>query len=143
IKFTDHGEIVLRVTTEKPPSIDVVVLHVSVADTGIGIPIDRQQSIFEAFTQADGSVTRKYGGSGLGLTISSRIVQLMGGRIWLESEPGRGSVFHFTVSVARAKDLPPTASLHTVRLQDRLVLIVDDNATNRRLLNDILVAWRV
>jgi signal transduction histidine kinase/DNA-binding response OmpR family regulator len=143
IKFTEKGEIVLRVTTEKPPSIDVVLLHVSVADTGIGIPLERQQSIFEAFTQADGSVTRKYGGSGLGLTISSRIVRLMGGRLWLESEPGRGSVFHFTVSVDRAKALPTTAPAHTVVLQDRPVLIVDDNATNRRLLHDILLAWRM
>ena len=143
IKFTDQGEIVLRVTTEASTSDDVVVLHVSVTDTGIGIPLERQQSIFEAFTQADGSVTRKYGGSGLGLTISSRIVQLMGGRLWLESEPGRGSSFHFTASVAAAKALPAVASLDTVVLHDRAVLIVDDNATNRRLLEEMLLAWRM
>jgi CheY-like chemotaxis protein/nitrogen-specific signal transduction histidine kinase len=143
IKFTDQGEIVLRVTTEASTSDDVVVLHVSVTDTGIGIPLERQQSIFEAFTQADGSVTRKYGGSGLGLTISSRIVQLMGGRLWLESEPGRGSSFHFTASVAPAKALPAAASLDTVVLHDRAVLIVDDNATNRRLLEEMLLAWRM
>jgi len=143
IKFTDQGEIVLRVTTAEPTSDDVVVLRVSVTDTGIGIPLERQQSIFEAFTQADGSVTRKYGGSGLGLTISSRIVQLMGGRLWLESEPGRGSIFHFTASVAPATALPAAAPLQTVVLQDRRVLIVDDNATNRRLLEGMLLAWRM
>jgi signal transduction histidine kinase/DNA-binding response OmpR family regulator len=140
IKFTDAGEIVLSVTAEQPAS-DTIVLHVSVKDTGIGIPLERQQSIFEAFTQADGSVTRKYGGSGLGLTISSRIVQLMGGRLWLESEPGRGSTFHFTASVAPATELPAAAPLTTAMLQDRRVLIVDDNATNRRLLQDMLLAW--
>ena len=143
IKFTDRGEIVLRVTTEESTSDDVVVLHVSVADTGVGIPVERQQSIFEAFTQADSSVTRKYGGSGLGLTISSRIVQLMGGRLWLESEVGRGSIFHFTAVVAPVKALPAAASLQSVVLHDRPVLIVDDNATNRRLLETILLAWRM
>jgi signal transduction histidine kinase/DNA-binding response OmpR family regulator len=143
IKFTDKGEVVLRVTTEKPTSDRSVVLHVSVADTGIGIPLDRQQSIFEAFTQADGSVTRKYGGSGLGLTISSRIVHLMGGRLWLASEPGKGSTFHFTAAVAPAKALPATAPLPMVLLSDRKVLIVDDNATNRRLLEDMLLGWRM
>jgi two-component system, sensor histidine kinase and response regulator len=143
IKFTDQGEVVLRVTTEEPTSNDGVVLHVSVTDTGIGIPLERQQSIFEAFTQADGSVTRKYGGSGLGLTISSRIVQLMGGRIWLESEPGRGSTFHFTASVGPANPLPAAAPLNTAALQDRAVLVVDDNATNRRALETMLFAWRM
>src|SRR5262245_30775625 len=143
IKFTDQGEIVLRVTTEAPTSDHVVVLHVSIKDTGIGIPLERQQSIFEAFTQADGSVTRKYGGSGLGLTISSRIVRLMGGRLWLASELGQGSTFHFTAKIAPAKALPATAPLPIVLLQDRTVLIVDDNATNRRLLEDILRGWRM
>jgi signal transduction histidine kinase/CheY-like chemotaxis protein len=142
IKFTDQGEIVLRVATEAPTA-NGVVLHVSVKDTGIGIPLERQQSIFEAFTQADGSVTRKYGGSGLGLTISSRIVQLMGGRLWLASEPGRGSTFHFTAAVAPAEALPAAAPLNTVELQGRPVLIVDDNATNRRVLEEMLLAWRM
>ena len=143
IKFTHQGEIVLRVTLDEPTSDDIV-LHASVTDTGIGIPLERQQSIFEAFTQADGSVTRKYGGTGLGLTISSRIAQLMGGRLWLESEPGRGSRFHFTASVAPAKAQPPSAApLDIAALQDRTVLIVDDNATNRHLLQEMLLAWRI
>jgi CheY-like chemotaxis protein/nitrogen-specific signal transduction histidine kinase len=142
IKFTEEGEIVLRVTTEEAAP-DVVMLHVSVTDTGVGIAREHQQSIFEAFTQADGSITRRYGGSGLGLTISSRIAELMGGRLWLESEPGRGSTFHFTVSVAPVKVLPASAPLHTVVLHDRKVLIVDDNATNRRLLEEMLLAWRM
>ena len=95
IKFTHQGEVVLRVTREAATPQDVV-LHFSVRDTGVGIPLDRQRRIFEAFTQADGSMTRTYGGTGLGLTISSQLVQLMGGRLWVESEAGQGSTFHFT-----------------------------------------------
>ena len=146
IKFTERGEVVLRVAREEPHSGsgDDVMLHASVSDTGIGIPIERQKSIFEAFTQADGSVTRKYGGTGLGLTISSRIVDLMGGRIWLESEPGRGSTFHFTARVAAVQAAPMSAGMLNVSaLHDRPVLIVDDNATNRRILRDLLLAWRM
>ena len=86
-------------TTEAATPPDVV-LHFSVSDTGVGIPLDRQKSVFEAFTQADGSTTRTYGGTGLGLTISSQLVQLMGGRVWVESEAGKGSTFHFTASFA-------------------------------------------
>jgi signal transduction histidine kinase/DNA-binding response OmpR family regulator len=143
IKFTEQGEVVLHVTTEESTSDDVVVLHVSVKDTGVGIPRERQQNIFDAFTQADGSITRRYGGSGLGLTISSRIVELMGGRLWVESEPGRGSTFHFTAAVAYAEAPPASTSQYTVALQNRPVLIVDDNATNRRLLEEMLRAWRM
>ena len=97
------GEVVLRVTTEAATPQDVV-LHFSVRDTGVGIPLDRQKSVFEAFTQADGSTTRTYGGTGLGLTISSQLVQLMGGRLWVESEAGKGSTFHFTANFARRAD---------------------------------------
>ena len=143
IKFTLEGEILLRVTREAATS-DEVVLHFSVRDTGVGIPLDRQQSIFEAFTQADGSVTRKYGGTGLGLTISSQLVQLMGGRLWVESEAGQGSTFHFTASFALA-NAPAAATVvpDAVDLRDLPVLVVDDNTTNRRLLEEMLIGWRM
>src|SRR5204862_4582103 len=95
IKCTERGDIVLRVRLEARKDQNLS-LRFSVSDTGTGIPADKQSLIFEPFTQADGSTTRKYGGTGLGLTISARLVELMGGRIWLESEPGQGSTFHFT-----------------------------------------------
>ncbi len=95
IKFTDRGEIFVSVAAESEQE-DKVCLRVSVADTGMGIPLDRQEKIFEAFSQADGSTTRKFGGTGLGLTISTRLVGMMGGRIWVQSELGKGSTFHFT-----------------------------------------------
>jgi PAS domain S-box-containing protein len=142
IKFTSEGEVVLRVTREAAPPQDVV-LHFSVRDTGIGIPLDRQQSVFEAFTQADGSTTRAYGGTGLGLTISSQLVQLMGGRLWVESEAGSGSTFHFTASFARVKASALAAVPDAVDLRDVPVLIVDDNATNRRVLEAMLIGWRM
>jgi signal transduction histidine kinase/DNA-binding response OmpR family regulator len=143
IKFTPQGEVLLRVTPEVATPQDVV-LHFSVRDTGVGIPLDRQQRIFEAFTQADGSTTRTYGGTGLGLTISSQLVHLMGGRLWVESEAGRGSTFHFTASFALAKAGAVAAVVpDAVALQDLLVLVVDDNATNRRLLDEMLLGWRM
>jgi signal transduction histidine kinase len=117
IKFTHKGEVVLRVTTETATP-KVVVLHFSVRDTGVGIPLDRQKAIFEGFTQADNSTTRTYGGSGLGLTISSQLVQLMGGRIWLESEAGRGSTFHFTADFALVNPPAPMATDDAVHLGD-------------------------
>ena len=143
IKFTDRGEIVLRVMNEAATPPDVV-LHFSVRDTGVGIPLDRQESVFEAFTQADGSVTRTHGGTGLGLTISSQLVQLMGGRVWVESEAGKGSTFHFTASFALVKALAAaTAIPDAVHLRDLPVLIVDDNATNRRFLEESVIGWRM
>jgi hypothetical protein len=101
MKFTEKGEVRLLVNTERSVG-EIVTLHFEVRDTGIGIPLDKQKQIFEAFSQADSSLVRKYGGTGLGLTISTRLVQMMGGRIWVESEPGRGSSFHFTAEVKAA-----------------------------------------
>jgi two-component system, sensor histidine kinase and response regulator len=143
IKFTLQGEVVLRVTTETESPPDVL-LHFSVRDTGIGIPLDRQKTVFEAFTQADGSMTRTYGGTGLGLTISSQLAQLMGGRLWVESEAGRGSTFHFTLRfpIVNGPAAVPRAP-EAVDLRDRPVLIVDDNATNRRLLEEMVLGWRM
>ncbi len=140
IKFTAQGEVVLRVAIEEEQD-DETVLHFSVTDTGIGVPEAKRQSIFEAFTQADNSTTRRFGGTGLGLTITKRLVGLMGGSIWVESEPESGSSFHFTArfgarrNVAEPMDVIP-ADLHGVR-----VLVVDDNATNRRILAETLAGW--
>jgi PAS domain S-box-containing protein len=142
IKFTPRGEVVLRIVTEvaTPPE---VLLHFAISDTGIGISLDRQQRVFEAFTQADGSTTRAYGGTGLGLTISSKLVQLMGGRVWVESEAGKGSTFHFTARFAAAHAAVAAPAPDTIDLQGVRVLVVDDNATNRRLLEEMLLGWRM
>ena len=96
LKFTEKGEIVVEARREIERD-DCTIFHFSVRDTGIGIPLEKQQLIFDSFSQADSSTTRKYGGTGLGLAISNRLIQLMGGRIWVESEVGHGSAFHFTV----------------------------------------------
>jgi PAS domain S-box-containing protein len=141
IKFTDHGEVVLHVTVESQTENEIV-LHFTVADTGIGIPSEKQQAIFEPFTQADSSATRRYGGTGLGLTISFQLSELMGGRLWLESTEGTGSCFHFTIcfqpATSEVEDLPPSGSIN---LQGLSALVVDDNATNRRLLDELLSNW--
>ncbi|MGO9815724.1 MAG: response regulator [Isosphaeraceae bacterium] len=143
IKFTESGEVVVHVEKESQ-SQDEVCLHCRVTDTGIGIPLERQALIFEAFTQADNSTTRQYGGTGLGLTISSDLVALMRGRIWLESEVGRGSTFHFTVWLGVQKS--PKAAMMTVEstiVHDLPVLVVDDNATSRLILEEILTKWHM
>ena len=142
IKFTNHGEVVLRVTRDAAASEDVV-LHFSIKDTGVGIPLERQQAIFEAFKQVDGSSTRKHGGTGLGLTISSQLVQLMGGRLSVESDDEKGSTFHFTAKFASVETPSAIAVPPGVDLTDLPVLVVDDNATNRHLLEEMLIGWRM
>jgi signal transduction histidine kinase/DNA-binding response OmpR family regulator len=143
IKFTPEGEVVVRVERVEETDKDAL-LHFSVHDTGIGIPIEKQSTIFEAFTQADNSMTRTHGGTGLGLTISTRLVNLMGGRIWVESEPGTGSTFHFQASFPLSR---ASVRLHELvdlnSLRDLPVLIVDDNQTNRRILEEMTLGWQM
>ncbi|MBZ5632966.1 MAG: response regulator [Acidobacteriia bacterium] len=141
IKFTEQGEILVNVGRESE-SPDAVCLHFSVKDTGVGIPAEKQEKIFEAFSQADGSMTRKYGGTGLGLTICGRLVEIMNGRIWVESQIGQGSTFHFTTRLGVQRVVSePAAHLHPAQLRDLPVLIVDDNSTNRRVLTEMLTRW--
>ncbi|MEO7363724.1 MAG: response regulator, partial [Gemmatimonadaceae bacterium] len=141
IKFTPAGEVVLRVEQGVSDTSEML-LHFSVCDTGIGISQDKQATVFEAFTQADASTTRRFGGTGLGLAIATQLVTLMGGRIWLESELGHGSTFHFTLPLEAAADLATIPHRReSADLRDMAVLVVDDNATNRRILEDILTNW--
>jgi signal transduction histidine kinase/CheY-like chemotaxis protein/HPt (histidine-containing phosphotransfer) domain-containing protein len=143
IKFTERGEVLASVAVESLTS-DQVCLHFAVSDTGIGIPADKQARIFEAFEQADGSTTRRYGGTGLGLAISSQLVAMMGGRIWVESQVGKGSTFHFTARfVLSNQPAADTVTVGPLDLQDMPVLVVDDNATNRRILKDVLTNWQM
>jgi signal transduction histidine kinase/ActR/RegA family two-component response regulator len=143
IKFTEHGRVDVRVALEEQ-SVDAAVLHMSVADTGIGIPADRQQAVFRAFTQVDSSTTRRYGGTGLGLTISRNLVAMMGGRLRLESEEARGSRFHFTTRVALpgagSVPAPGPAKVEALGYQDKPmhVLLVEDNLVNQRLASRLL-----
>ena len=144
IKFTDKGEVALKVQMEATHEHDHT-LRFAVTDSGIGVPKEKLQLIFAPFSQADSSTTRKYGGTGLGLTISSRLVAMMGGKIWVESEVGRGSQFHFTARVGIADKkaievgtIAPPEILRAVR-----VLVVDDNRTNRRILEGMLVRWEM
>ncbi|HEV2419517.1 MAG TPA: response regulator [Terriglobia bacterium] len=140
IKFTSRGEVVVRAEVESQDEKQVT-LHFAISDTGPGIPIEKQKLIFEAFTQADGSATRKFGGTGLGLTISSQLAQMMGGRIWVESEVGAGSTFHFTVVLGRDEALPEEPLADSSDLDGLRVLVVDDNATNRAILQEMLSRW--
>ena len=143
IKFTSEGEVVVSVSVAEQKNEDVV-LQFSVKDTGVGIPLEKQSGIFEAFMQADTSTTRKYGGTGLGLTISSRLTELMGGRIWVESDPGFGSTFYFTARLQLQKTpAHRPAEVKPELLRDLRVLIVDDNATNRRILEEKLKSWQM
>jgi CheY-like chemotaxis protein len=156
VKFTDQGEIVVRAervtedgrgargepaggsTTKNGEDYRI---RFTVSDTGIGIPPNKLKAVFEAFTQADGTTTRKYGGTGLGLTISQRLVELMGGRIWAESEVGKGSAFHFEVRFQRARASVERSVVLPGDLKGLMVLVVDDNATNRRVLSETLRNW--
>jgi len=141
VKFTETGEIVVTANS-RPVRGDLHELHFAVSDTGIGIPPERMDRLFQAFSQVDASTTRKYGGTGLGLTISKRLVEMMGGSIWAESEIGAGSCFHFTIL---AETTPMTARLSPVGSQPGLagktILIVDDNSTNRRILEKQTSSW--
>ncbi|MGB9485364.1 MAG: PAS domain S-box protein, partial [Terriglobia bacterium] len=138
VKFTEQGEVIVRVTVEGQRS-DPSCLHFAVSDTGIGIPAEKQKSIFEPFMQADGSITRRFGGTGLGLAIAAQLVALMKGHLWVESEPGKGSTFHFTACM----DLAPTPAERPPRASPEIphdlpVPVVDDNATNRKILEMML-----
>ncbi len=139
IKFTDNGSVTVRVMQD-PELPTPGAIRFSISDTGIGIPSDKLVSIFESFTQAHASTTRKYGGTGLGLTISKQIVQLMNGRIWVESTLGKGSTFHFCVQLAVQSNPKPTHDKTPLNLQDVRALVVDDHATNRLILCETLAA---
>jgi signal transduction histidine kinase/CheY-like chemotaxis protein len=146
IKFTAAGEVILRAERDTAAAAGGEggsLFHFVVADTGIGIPEDKREIIFKPFAQADTSTTRKYGGTGLGLTITTRLVQMMGGRIWIESQVGKGSQFHFTLQfrtsqMTGSSDVYPALELHGIR-----ALIVDDNHTNRRILEGMFTHWKM
>ncbi|HKI36004.1 MAG TPA: response regulator [Gemmataceae bacterium] len=152
IKFTERGEVVVEVKKTEDRrqktegagilTSDFCLLEFSVRDTGIGIPSDKQQMIFDPFSQVDGGTTRKYDGAGLGLAISSRLVAMMGGRISVESDPGRSSTFRFALPLEPA-GAPPARPVHPERLRGLSVLVVDDNATNRRILEETLLGWEM
>jgi two-component system sensor kinase len=164
LKFTEHGEIVLsvsvaarnedkvtrwqgdKVTEDNRESVTLspchlVTLSFKVSDTGIGIPADKQRQIFEAFSQADTSTTRRYGGTGLGLTISMQLVKLMGGHLWVESTVGKGSTFHFTAHFGIAQGTSAPTWVNREGFPNLPVLVVDDNDTNRSILEDVLTNW--
>jgi signal transduction histidine kinase/CheY-like chemotaxis protein/HPt (histidine-containing phosphotransfer) domain-containing protein len=138
IKFTEQGQVEVDVTGEMSGD-DTVNLHVSVRDTGIGIPAEYQQKIFESFQQADTTTTKRFGGTGLGLTISSQLVEMMNGRIWIESEVDRGTTFHFTASLDVHQQQPVPTNLES--LTGVAVLVVDDNRTNLRIIDELLSGW--
>ncbi len=164
LKFTERGEVVVRVKSEiRTPNSETnpkselenpkqegqpisdltppALLHFEVSDTGIGIPADKHRVIFDAFSQVDSSTTRRFGGTGLGLAISSQLIGLMGGRMGVDSEPGRGSTFHFAVSLPRrpVDDAGPDPRI--LGLRGVPVLVVDDNVTCRRILAETLAGW--
>ncbi len=145
IKFTEQGKVSINVSKESSDA-ESVTLHFAVEDTGVGIPEEKNALIFDAFAQADGSTTRRYGGTGLGLAIASQLVDLMGGKIWLQSEVGKGSTFHFTARFCKyhGSDHWSRERLHNVGLLRGVrALIVDDNATNRTILMQMLLSWQI
>jgi two-component system sensor histidine kinase/response regulator len=142
MKFTDKGEVVVTVATQWRSGAEVC-LHFAVRDTGVGIPAEKQETIFRAFEQADCSTTRRYGGTGLGLTISRRLVEMLGGRIWVESAAGAGTTFHFTIQARVAAEAAGRMRVPLASLRNLPVLVVDDNATNRRILNELLTIWQL
>lgn len=143
VKFTKAGEVILDVSVESETE-DFITLHFKVSDTGVGMTEETQARVFDAFEQADMSTTRNFGGTGLGLTISSRLVQLMGGEIWIESEIDKGSTFHFTAIFEQfSKDEVPISLRDSTSLDGLRVLIVDDNETNRLILTEMCCNWRM
>ena len=140
VKFTEEGEVEVGVAVEEVLP-DAVRLRLWVRDTGIGIAPEKQARIFDSFSQVDSSTSRRFGGSGLGLAISQQLVELMGGRIWVESEEGKGSTFHCTVRFGLGT--PKTKRTDLISLQGLKVLVVDDHATNRRILEEILKSWEM
>jgi len=150
IKFTEQGEIALRVNVEADAEAEInqteALLHFAVSDSGIGMSEAQQRRIFDSFEQADSSTSRRYGGTGLGLSISSSLVEMMGGKIWLESSPGQGSTFYFTIRVAlQIRDDGDDENVDMPLSPDSLaglkVMVVDDNASNRRILTTMLGNW--
>ncbi|NIP91994.1 MAG: response regulator, partial [Akkermansiaceae bacterium] len=142
VKFTEQGEVVLEVRLQ-PDRRDDACLHFLIRDTGIGIAPDKQAEIFESFTQAENSTTRTYGGTGLGLAICSQLVKMMDGKIWLESEEGAGSTFHFTARFGLGPDSPGAIPVAPESLHQLRVLVIDDNETSRNILGDMLRNWKM
>jgi len=142
VKFTEQGEVLVQVTLDGETD-EGVDLHFEVRDTGIGIPAEKQTTIFEAFAQADGSTTRKYGGTGLGLTIATKLVTMMNGQISVESEAGHGTTFHFTARLQRGVATMQEMPRYLAMLRGLPVLVVDDNETNRRILEELLGLWHM
>ena len=141
IKFTDRGEVVVNVAMETA-GLREVALRFQIADTGIGIPADKLQAVFEPFEQVDGSTTRRFGGTGLGLAISSKLVEMMGGRIGVDSKPGIGTTFWFTTTLGvQSEEIRSRVPVDAVRLDGLSILIVDDNATNLMILFEVLSNW--
>jgi len=152
IKFTDQGGISVSVRRQASGTADAdsVTLLFAVGDTGVGIPVDKQGVIFDAFRQADGSTTRKYGGTGLGLAICSRLVEMMGGSIWVESEPGQGSTFHFSARLGVVAGTPADVdeqarklanvvqAFHSEQVTNLRILLAEDNPVNQRLATKVL-----